>query len=209
MKRLFLLLILLCNVPLLFAETASESLAKQLKSVCTFSSDFTQEVLGDQDVIVQRSVGKMQFDRCQHQALFYWQVVSPNPSTMYFRESKIIIFDPELNQATIKKVSYKDPNMLPLMLLTGDSTKVLTHFLVISKDNHHFMLQPKSKDKDAILLGVMLDLTSEGAIQKIQYQTVLGPKTQINFGHVQMNQSLQRALFFESIPKGADIVSVE
>ena len=32
------------------AETASESLAKQLKSVCAFSSDFTQEVLGEKDI---------------------------------------------------------------------------------------------------------------------------------------------------------------
>lgn len=210
MKRLFFLLLLMVNTQFAFAESASESLTRQLKSVNTFSSDFIQEVLGDKEVVVQRAVGKMQFNRSYHnQALFYWQVNSPNPSTMYFRDGVIIIYDPDLGQATIKKVNYQDPNMLPLMLLTGDSTKVLNNFSVSSKDKRHYILQPKSKSKDDLLLGVILDLTSEGAVQKIQYQTTLGPRTQITFSHEQINQKLQQALFFEPLPKGTDIVHVE
>ena len=210
MQRFLLFLMLILNIQLVFAETASDSLARQLKSMHTFSSDFVQEVLGDKDVVVQRAVGKMQFDRSYHnQALFYWQVDSPNASTMYFRDGMIIVYDPDLTQATVKKVNYKDPNMLPLMLLTGDSTQVLNNFSVTSKDARHYVLQPKSKDKDALLLGVILDLTSEGAIQEIRYQTTLGPRTQIKFSHEHINPKLNQALFFEKLPKGADIVHVE
>ena len=212
MKRLFffLNLILMFNVQLVFAEPASESLARQLKSVHTFSSDFIQEVLGDKEVVVQRAVGKMQFDRSYHnQALFYWQVISPSASTMYFRDGMLIIYDPDLNQATIKKVNYKDPNVLPLMLLTGDSSKVLNNFSVTSSDKRHYTLQPKSKDKDTLLLGVILDITSEGAVQKIQYQTTLGPRTQIIFSHEKINQKLNSALFFEKLAPGTDFVRVE
>ncbi len=210
MKKLFFLLVLMFNAQLAFAESASESLARQLKNVNTFSSDFIQEVLGDKEVVVQRAVGKMQFNRSYHnQALFYWQVVSPNASTMYFRDNTIIIYDPELSQATLKKVNYKDPNMLPLLLLTGDSTKVLNNFSVTSSDKHHYILQPKSKDKDTLLLGVILDITSEGAVQKIQYQTTLGPRTQIIFSHEKINQKLNSALFFEKLSPGTDFVHVE
>lgn len=210
MKRLFFLFVVLFNLHSVCAATASESLERYLKSICTFSSDFTQEVLGDKEVVVQRTDGKMQFDRCRHQqALFYWRVISPNPSTMYLRENRITFFDADLGQATLKKVDYQDPNMLPLMLLAGDSNKVLNNFLVTSKDNQHFILQPKVKDKEAVLLGVVLDLTSEGAIQKIQYQTTLGPRTQINFFNVHINQKLKEALFFERLPKDTDFVNAE
>ncbi len=210
MKRFFIFLILIVNVQLVLAESASESLARQLKSVHTFSSDFTQEVLDDKNVVVQRSVGNIQFDRSYHnQALFYWKVNSPSASTMYFRDGKIIFYDPDLSQATIKKVNYKDPNVLPLMLLTGDPIKVLNNFVVTSKGAQHFMLQPKSNDKEAMLLGVILELTSEGAVKKIQYQTTLGPRTQINFERAHINQKLQQALFFEKFPKDTDFVEVK
>lgn len=210
MKRLLILLLLMLNVQFVFAESASESLARQLKNVHTFSSDFIQEVFDDKEVVVQRSVGKMQFDRSYHnQALFYWKVSSPSVSTMYFRDGKIIIFDPDLSQATIKKVNYKDPNMLPLMLLTGDPTKVLDNFIVTSKNKQHFKLQPKSNDKDAVLLGVILDLTSEGAVQKIQYQLAMGSRTRIVFANVRINQRLDHALFFEKLPQDTDFVEVK
>ena len=212
MKRLlfFLNLTLMFNVQLVFAESTSDSLVRQLTSVKTFSSDFVQEVLGDKEVVVQRAVGKMQFNRsCYGQALFYWQVISPSISTMYFRDNSIIIYDPDLGQATVKKVNYNDPAVLPLLLLTGDSTKILNHFSVTSKDGRHYILQPKSKDKDTLLLGVILDITSEGAVQKIQYQTTLGPRTQITFNHEKINQPLKRAIFFEKLPKGTDFVHVE
>ncbi|MES2204106.1 MAG: outer membrane lipoprotein chaperone LolA [Pseudomonadota bacterium] len=210
MKRFLLFLMLILSSPLVLAESDSESLARQLKSVHTFSSDFIQEVLDDKNVVVQRSAGSMQFDRAyRNQALFYWKVNSPSTSIMYFRDGKIIFYDPELSQATIKKVNYKDPSMLPLMLLTGDPTQVLNNFLVTSKSKQRFMLQPKSNDKDAILLGVILDLTSEGAIQHIQYQLAMGSITHISFGNVRINQPLQHALFFEKFPKDTDFVEVK
>lgn len=210
MKRLFFLLLLVFNAQGALAETASESLAKQLKSVCAFSSDFTQEVLGEKDIVVQRAVGHMQFDRCHHsQGLFYWRVISPNASTMYFRDRNVIYLDQDLNQATLQKVNYQDPKMLPLMLLIGDANSVLNHFFVTSKDQRHYLLRPKLKNKDDLLLGVVLDFNSKGAIEKIQYQTNLGPKTQITFDHGRVNEAIKEALFFEALPKGTDIVNVE
>lgn len=212
MKRLFLVLILMLNTHLVLAEpAASESLARQLKRVHTFSSDFIQEVLSEKEVVVQRSTGKMQFDRSYHgHALFYWHVISPTMSTMYYRDNTLIFYDPDLSQATIKKVNYKDPSMFPLLLLTGDPSEVLSHFSVVLTSGQHYILKPKSTDKDELLLGVGLDLTPEGAVQKIQYQTTLGPRTQIMFNHESINKTLhEQALFFEKLPPDTDRVYAE
>ncbi len=206
MKRLFFLFTLLFNFHLAYAESASDSLAKQLSHVITFSSDFTQEVLGEKDEVLQHSVGKMQFNR---PSLFYWHVVSPSPQTMWYRNNTLIVYDPELAQATSKKVySKKDPSLLPLMLLTGDAASVLKNFSVEFIEQR-YILKPKSAEKDALLIGVILELNLDGAVREIQYQTTLGQKTKITFEHVNVNKKLDQAIFFEQLPKGTDIVNVE
>jgi outer membrane lipoprotein carrier protein len=205
-KRIFFVLILIFNSHLVFAESASDSLAKQLSRVVTFSSDFTQEVLGDKDEVLQHSVGKMQFNR---PSLFYWHVVSPSPQTMWYRNSTLIVYDPELAQATSKKVySTKDPSLLPLMLLTGDAALVLKNFSVEFVEKK-YILKPISDGKDTLLIGVILILNSDGAIREIQYQTTLGQKTKITFEHVTVNKKLDQAIFFDPLPVDTDIVHVE
>lgn len=212
MKKILLIFVLFLGVQSLYAEsTAADLLAKKLESVRAFSANFVQEVHDDKGKVVQHSEGVMQMTRSTpyQQALFYWHVLSPSISTMYFRDGKIIIYDPELSQATLKKVDYNDPSMLPLMLLTGDPSQVLDNFSVTLKNKRRFMLQPKAKDKDAVLLGVVLSLSSEGAVNNIQYQLAVGSKTIVAFGNVKVNQPLKKALFFESLPKDTDYVEVK
>ncbi len=206
MKRQFFFLVLIFNFHLAFAESASDSLAKQLSHVVTFSSDFTQEVLGEKGEVLQHSVGSMQFNR---PSLFYWHVVSPSPQTMWYRNNTLIVYDPELAQATSKKVySKKDPSLLPLMLLTGDAASVLKNFSVEFVDKK-YILKPIPDEKDTLLIGVILMLNSDGAVREIQYQTTLGQKTKITFEHVNVNKKLDKAIFFEPLPKDTDIVHVE
>ncbi len=206
MKRQFFFLVLIFNFHLAFAESPSDSLAKQLSHVVTFSSDFTQEVLGEKDEVLQHSVGSMQFNR---PSLFYWHVVSPSPQTMWYRNNTLIVYDPELAQATLKKVySKKDPSLLPLMLLTGDAASVLKNFSVEFVDKK-YILKPIPDEKDTLLIGVILMLNSDGAVREIQYQTTLGQKTKITFEHVIVNKKLDQAIFFEQLPKDTDIVHVE
>lgn len=187
-------------------ERASTALAKQLSRVVTFSSDFTQAVLDENGKILQQSFGKVQFNR---PSLFYWHVLSPASQIIWYRNQELIVYDPELSQAIIKKVyATNDPSLLPLLLLTGDAQQVLKNFSVVVKSQRYF-LTPKSVDKNSLLLGVALELTAEGAVREIQYQTTLGQRTKVSFDHVQVNKQLDRARFFEPLPKGTDLVHAE
>lgn len=209
MKRIFFSLILLLSTHFVWAESASNALAKQLSQVVIFSSHFKQEVLDEKGVILQQSFGEMQFHR---PSLFYWHVTSPDNQTMWFRNNTWIVYDPDLSQATIKKIpSENDPSLIFLKLLTGDAHHALESFTVDVKDEK-FFLKPKSMDKDALLMGVVLELTSDGAIREIQYKTTLGQRTRVTFDHVQVNKRLSRdqeALFSPSFPKGTDFVNAE
>jgi len=188
-----------------YALPANETLAKKLNSVITFSSDFTQTVEDDHDQVLQKSTGHMQFNR---PLLFYWHTDSPHPQTLWYRKHELIIYDQRLQQATIKKISTTtDPNLLPLMLLTGNAVQVLQHFTV-TETNGDYTLKPISHDS-GLLIGVLLKITPQGSIQEIEYQTSLGQKTIINFNHADVNKPLNQSLFFERIPTGVDIVGVE
>ena len=147
----------------------------------------------------------MQFNR---PLLFYWHTDSPHPQTLWYRKHELIIYDQRLQQATIKKISTTtDPNLLPLMLLTGNAVQVLQHFTV-TETNGDYTLKPISHDS-GLLIGVLLKITPQGSIQEIEYQTSLGQKTIINFNHADVNKPLNQSLFFERIPTGVDIVGVE
>ncbi|MCD8500062.1 MAG: outer membrane lipoprotein chaperone LolA [Gammaproteobacteria bacterium] len=147
-------------------------MAKKLNSVITFSSDFTQTVEDDHGQILQKSTGHMQFNR---PLLFYWHTDSPHPQTLWYRKHELVIYDQRLQQATIKKVSTTiDPNLLPLMLLTGNPIQVLQHFTV-TETNGDYTLKP-TRDDSGLLIGVLLKMTPNSSIEKIEYQTNLGQK---------------------------------
>ena len=209
MKRIFFLLILLLNFQLALAGSASDSLAKQLSSVITFSSHFKQEVLDEKGVVLQQSFGEMQFHR---PSLFYWRVISPDAQTMWFQNNTWIVYDLELAQATIKKIPSKnDPSLIFLKLLTGNAHHALQSFSVDFNEGK-FFLKPKSIDQDALLIGVVLELSSEGAVREIEYKTTLGQRTKVTFDHAQVNKRFshdQEALFSPSFAKGTDFVNVK
>jgi chaperone LolA len=206
MKRLIFAVIFLVSVPFAWADSASDLLANKLNKVVTFASDFKQKVLDEKGNVLQQSAGEMQFNR---PLLFYWHISSSNPQTIWYRKSELIVYDERLRQATLKKVySKNDPNLLPLMLLTGNATEVLKHFTVTVKQDA-FVLNPVEKDKNELLVGVMLQLADDGSVKEIQYQTTLDQRTQINFFHTQVNKPLNQKLFFQILPTDTDVVNVE
>ncbi len=206
MKKIFYCFIFLLSFTSVYADSASDDLAKKLNSVITFFSDFTQEVVNEDGQVLQRSSGEMQFNR---PLLFYWHTNSSNPQTMWYRKNELIVYDLRLQQATVKKVySKNDPNLLPLMLLTGNAADVLQHFSV-TEDHGKYLLKPVAKDKNELLIGVILQLASDGSVKEIHYQTNLGQVTKIFFNHVHVNQVIDQKLFFQKLPLGTDIVSVE
>lgn len=206
-KKLFFLFVLMVSASFAWANEADKSsLITQLNHVKLFSSEFNQDVLDESGRVLQHSSGKMQFVR---PALFYWNVTSPNPQTIWYRNKTLIVFDPELMQATIKKIQAKnDPSMLPVMLLTGDAALALKEFNV-GFYKQKYVLTPKSKEGERLLIRLVLELnSSNGAIQEIQYQTVLGQMTKITFSDVSVNHALDQTLFSQQLPSGTDKVDV-
>lgn len=192
----------------MFAQTdARQTLVKQLNYTQTFSSRFEQKVLDESGQVLQQSSGELWFKK--KPVLFYWDVLSPAPQKMWYRNDQFIMLDIQLEQATIKKVSNKnDPNLLPVMLLTGDSDKAL-HDFSIKKIDNKYILTPKKTSKMAneLLIRLVLELDKQGVVKEIRFQTTLGQMTDITFIDAKVNQPLNSLFFYQALPKGVDIVT--
>lgn len=205
MKRLMWVIFLLCNIQFAWANSASESLIAKLNYTKTFSSQFDQKVLDEHGRVLQHSTGEMQYSK--NPALFYWNVLSPEAQKMWFRDNQFIVLDLELSQATIKKMSsQKDPSMLPVLLLTGDSSKALKNFSV-EWVSHKYILKPLAHDDNALLKRVVLAIDEKSnAVQEIQYQTSLGQMTKITFIGAKVNKPLNTQLFYQPLSKNIDVI---
>lgn len=194
--------------PFIFAQTdARQTLVKQLNYTQTFSSRFEQKVLDESGQVLQKSSGELWFKK--NPALFYWNVLSPAPQKMWYRNNQFIMLDVQLEQATIKKVSdTNDPNLLPVMLLAGNADKALQNFSV-EKINDSYILTPSKKSKLAneLLIRLVLELDKQGVVKNIRFQTTLGQMTDIAFVDAKVNQALNSLLFYQALPKGVDIVT--
>lgn len=191
-------------IPSCFAATSpAETLATQLEKIKTFSAHFEQTVSDEKGRLLQETTGEMQFIRPSQ---FHWQTMSPSQQTICYDNQQIISYDPELEQAIIKKsLSNNDPSLLPLMLLTGDARQALKNFSV-SEENQRYVLKPKLMNDDAILVKVELFLDKSGAAQEIRYTTRLNQATTILFKQEHVNQKLFLKPCLTLLSENTDII---
>ncbi len=118
---------------------------------------------------------------------------------------KVTLWDPDLEQATIKKL---DPrlNQTPALLLSGDVSKINDSFEITSKQTSNvieFTLKPKSKDTlfDSLHLSF-----GNGVINNMRLIDSVGQRTDILFSGVKANEPVPASTFKFDIPKGADVI---
>jgi outer membrane lipoprotein carrier protein len=141
----------------------------------------------------------------QRPGLFYWKTDAPNEQTIVSDGQKVTLWDPDLEQATIKKL---DPRLsqTPALLLSGDVSQISQSFDITSKQASNvidFTLKPKSKDTlfDSLRLSFR-----NGVINDMQLVDSVGQRTNILFTGVKANEPVAASKFKFDIPKGADVI---
>ena len=118
---------------------------------------------------------------------------------------KVTLWDPDLEQVTIKKLDER-LNQTPALLLSGDVSKIDQSFDVTSKPSGEvleFMLKPKTKDTlfDSLRLSFR-----NGKINDMQLIDSVGQRTNILFSGVKVNEDIPASTFKFVVPKGADVI---
>ena len=165
-------------------------------------AQFSQTVLDRSGKTTGESSGTMQFSR---PGKFRWEYAKPYPQLIVGDGQKLWIWDQDLNQVTVKKLS-DSLGSSPAALLAG-SNEIEKAFTLVdggTSDGVEWLVaQPKDKDTtfETIRMGF-----ADAGLRSMELTDNFGQKTIIRFAKVEKNPKLAGDMFRFVPPKGADVV---
>ncbi len=168
----------------------------------TLRAQFSQSVVDRSGKVTNESGGTMQFSR---PGKFRWEYVKPYPQLIVGDGEKLWIWDNDLNQVTVKRLT-DSLGSTPAALLAG-SNEIERSFTLVDGGSSEGVewLQAKPRDKDTTFESIRMGF-GEAGLQVMELVDTFGQKTIIRFTKVEKNPKLAAGLFKFSPPKGADVV---
>jgi outer membrane lipoprotein carrier protein len=179
--------------------TATDELRDFVKNVKSGKSTFTQTVAspnGKQKV----SNGSFAFERPNR---FRFVYEKPYAQTVVGDGTKVWIYDPDLNQASSRKVGDALANTPAALIVSNDIDKVFTLSDAPSKDGIDWVLAtPKQAEGTVRSLKVGF---KGHALAQLEIDDSFGQKSLIVFNGFEANAKLPSDTFVFVPPKGADV----
>ena len=177
-------------------------LTQLLEKSQTLTARFSQLTLDGSGTQLQETAGQMALQR---PGLFNWHTDAPQEQLMVSDGKKVSLWDPDLEQVTIKTLDQR-LTQTPALLLSGDVSKISQSFDISAKeagDVIDFVLKPKTRDTlfDSLRLSFR-----KGVINDMQLIDSVGQRTNILFMSVKANEPIAANMFKFDIPKGADVI---
>jgi chaperone LolA len=177
-------------------------LTQLLEKSQTITARFSQLTLDASGTSLQETQGQMSVKR---PGLFYWHTDAPQEQVVVSDGKRVTLWDPDLEQATVKKLDAR-LNQTPALLLSGDVSKISESFDITSKEQGNvmdFTLKPKTKDTLFDSLRVSF---RSGLINDMQLIDSVGQRTNILFNGVKANEAIPASQFQFKVPEGADVI---
>ncbi|API86132.1 outer membrane lipoprotein chaperone LolA [Francisella uliginis] len=198
MKKITLLLItIFISANICFANAAGD-LVEKIKSIDSMTANFSQRLINSQNDM--NTKGKMSLKKPQ---FFKWVTISPNNQEIVSNGKKLWIYDGDLEQLIIKKVSNNIAQYPYLILLSKNTDNIDKLFTVKEKSNNSYILKPKN---DEMINSIVIKFDSENKLKSLEISTSLNQFTQIKFSDVKDNVSLDNSTFNFKAPKDTDVI---
>jgi len=165
-------------------------------------ADFTQRIVDRNGKPVQQSGGTLEFAR---PGKFRWQYAKPYAQTIVGDGEKVWIYDPDLNQVTVRKLDVA-LGSTPAALLAGnnDALKAFSVSADGDKDGLEWALATP-RDKNSQFTRIRMGFSARG-IEAMELTDTLGQQTVLRFASFLANPRLDDSDFHFVPPKGADVV---
>ena len=183
--------------------TPGDDLSVLLNGVQSMRANFNQTVYDNHGKAVQQSTGQMSMQRPNR---FRWQVKKPIPQLIIANGDRLWIYDPDLEQVTIRTIK-KAAGDTPALLLSHKATVLDKDFTVHEKPAQQagwrwFTLVPKSSDNIAsVQMGF-----NNNQFQEMRLEDHLGHLTGIKFNHIETNVNVPASQFIFKPPANIDII---
>ncbi len=183
--------------------TPSDDLTSLLNGVQSMRAEFNQTVYDNHGKAVQQSTGQMSMQRPNH---FRWQVKKPIPQLIIANGDQLWIYDPDLEQVTIRTIK-KAAGDTPALLLSHKVTVLDNDFTVTEKPASStgwrwFTLVPKASDNIA---SVQMCFNNK-QILEMRLEDHLGHITGIKFNKIETNVNVPASQFIFKSPANTDVI---
>lgn len=181
---------------------AVEQLHQFLHDTRTLRADFAQLVASKGGRKPQQSSGTIAIAR---PGKLRWEILKPYPQLMVGDGDRFWIYDPELKQVTVKKVSQAIGGT-PAALLSGSNDLEKNFDLKDAGEAEGLAwVEATPKAADSSFEKVRLGFAGS-ELKAMELLDNFGQTTHVRFSHIERNPALAANLFKFTPPAGADVV---
>lgn len=197
-----LLIVLYIFYSIAFSQEV-QNLVELLSSIHTLQGDFVQTVLDNKGKPIQKSIGKMSLERPGH---FRWQVYHPIPQLIIANDTRLWIYDPDLQQVVIHSMA-KAAGETPAFLLTNVTQALKKDFIIrrMSAPRNWIWYSLTPKNQSSMYHNIQLGFFNHD-IKEMRMKDNLGHYTVIQFQHLRKNVTLSASLFNFHPPANVDVI---
>jgi outer membrane lipoprotein carrier protein len=183
-------------------DSGYDTLDRFFNGLQTLQAEFAQSVQDSRGQITDKSTGKLLIRK---PGKFRWDYAKPNAQTIVSDGQRIWLYDPELEQVTIRRADLT-LNGTPTMLLSGDG-KLRDSFEIEHVENRDGMmvinLAPKRTDTDFKLVQIAL---RKDELVAMSLTDKLGQTTLLQFQQFKRNAKVADSQFKFTPPNGVDVI---
>jgi outer membrane lipoprotein carrier protein len=176
-------------------------LEKALSSLRSVKADFVQELRRTEAGTPEIAKGTFYVKK---PGRFRWDYTQP-PQLIVCDGDRLWLYDPELEQATVKKVR-EALAQTPAMILSGES-KVADHYSVrgggVVGGLEMAILTPRQSDGD--FREVRIGLSGD-EVRRLEFVDRLNQRTTVDLSRIERNPVLKDSLFSFTPPAGVDVI---
>ena len=199
--RALVVAVLLALATPVFADSV-ERFQVFVRTTPSAQASFEQKVYDKAGKLVQSASGTFSFQR---PGRFRWTYAKPNPQLIVGDGTKVWIWDEDLNQVTVRRLS-RAIGTTPAALLAGaaDVTQAFAMQDLGARDGLEW-LEAKPRDKEAGFERIRLGLGTAG-VEAMELVDPFGQTTVLRFSNLVRNPKLEADAFRFTPPKGADVL---
>lgn len=195
-------LALMCTSMATAADSARAGLEKFTHDIHSLSCSFVQQVTDARGELQSDVQGTLALESPRQ---FRWHTHSPQEQLIVADGARVWIYDPELEQVTVRHQSAAEAHS-PLTVLT-DLSRLDKDFTVTEpgqRDGLNWLrLTPKGEDTQFEFAEIGM---AEDTPQQMVFTDTLGGQSRITFSDWQRNPKLPAGTFQFTPPEGADVV---
>ena len=189
---------LLCSV---VSAAQDDDLQKFFTSLKSLKADFTQQVFGPRQELLQDTSGQVIIQR---PGKFRWDYQQPYQQHIVADGEKVWIYDVDLEQVTIKPQDETMTSTPASLLSDPDQLNKQFDVLALMREGKDwFELIPKAPDSGFESLFVFLQ---DGVIREMELHDSFGQVTRLRFENLVINKDYSADTFQLTIPKGVDVI---